>query len=125
MSESPVVLVIDDDQTLTQLVQNALEQERYQVLTAANGQEGLRQMYEHRPHLIILDINMPTMDGWTVCQRVREVSNVPIIMLTANQEPEEIIKGLDMGADDYIPKDMFAAENLTSTLYALGILSKD
>jgi two-component system KDP operon response regulator KdpE len=61
-------------------------------------------MYEHHPDLIILDVNMPTMDGWTVCQRIREVSNVPVVMLTARDAPEEVIKGLDLGADDYVTK---------------------
>jgi two-component system KDP operon response regulator KdpE len=83
---------------------NALHQSGHAVLTAYDGQEGLRQMYQGRPDLIVLDINMPAMDGWTVCQRIREVSNIPVIMVTANGEPEEIVKGLDMGADDYIVK---------------------
>jgi len=61
-------------------------------------------MYQGHPDLLILDIIMPAMDGWTVCQRVREVSNIPIIMLTAQSEPEEIVKGLDLGADDYLVK---------------------
>ena len=104
MHTQEMVLVIDDDQTLVNLGANALEQEGYDVLAAFDGQNGLREMYEHRPDLIILDINMPTMDGWTVCQRVREVSNVPIVMLTARDEPEEIVQGLDLGADDYIVK---------------------
>ncbi|MBN1681673.1 MAG: response regulator transcription factor [Anaerolineae bacterium] len=104
MDNDTTVLVIDDDQTLIQLVSSALTQENFAVITAYDGQEGLRQMYQEHPDLVILDINMPTMDGWTVCQRIREVSNVPIIMLTARDDPEEIVKGLDMGADDYINK---------------------
>jgi len=104
MSEKATILVIDDDHTTVQLVSNALQREGFMTLSAFDGQEGLRQMYQNRPDLIILDINMPTMDGWTVCQRIREVSNIPIIMLTARSEPEEIVKGLDMGADDYVIK---------------------
>jgi two-component system KDP operon response regulator KdpE len=104
MAANSTILIIDDDNTLVELVENALQQDGYGTLTAYDGQEGLRQMYQNRPDLIILDINMPTMDGWTVCQRIREVSNVPILMLTANDEPEEIVKGLDLGADDYIIK---------------------
>ena len=103
-NKKTTVLVIDDDQILVKLVTSALKQEGFEVVSAHDGQEGLRQMYDTHPDLIILDLNMPTMDGWTVCQRVREVSNVPVIMLTARDEPEEIIKGLDMGADDYIVK---------------------
>lgn len=104
MTAHATILVIDDDLALRQLVASTLKQEGYQVLTAADGQEGLRQMYQGHPDLLILDIIMPAMDGWTVCQRVREVSNVPIIMLTAQSEPEEIVKGLDLGADDYLVK---------------------
>ena len=98
------VLIIDDDRSLVDLVTSALTQDQYDVISAYDGQEGLRQMYQHHPSLILLDINMPTMDGWVVCERVREVSNIPIIMLTARGEPEEIVKGLDLGADDYILK---------------------
>ncbi len=104
MIENAAVLVIDDDRTLVQLVSNALEKDGYHALAAYDGPEGLRQMYQSQPDLIILDINMPTMDGWTVCQRMREVSNIPILMLTARDDPEEIVMGLDMGADDYIVK---------------------
>lgn len=104
MTEQHKVLIIDDDHVLVDLVRNALRAERYAVYAARDGQDGLRVMYEQRPDLVILDINMPTMDGWTTCQRIREVSSVPIVMLTARDEPEEIIKGLDLGADDYIVK---------------------
>lgn len=104
MDKKAAILVIDDDRILVQLVASTLQQDGYQVMIAYDGQEGLRQMYTGRPDLIILDINMPTMDGWTVCQRIREVSNIPVVMLTAQGDPEEIIRGLDMGADDYILK---------------------
>jgi two-component system KDP operon response regulator KdpE len=103
-SEFTTVLIIDDDRTMVELVANALRQEEFRVLTAFDGHDGLREMYQGHPDLIILDINMPTMDGWTACQRIREVSNVPILMLTARGDPEEIVLGLDMGADDYIVK---------------------
>ncbi len=104
MATYPTVLIIDDDPMAIQLVAETLRQEDYAVLSAPDGPQGLRAMYEHHPDLIILDVNMPTMDGWTVCQRVREVSNVPIVMLTARDSPEEMIKGLDLGADDYVTK---------------------
>ncbi len=104
MTGNATILVIDDDLATRELVASTLEREHYAILTAPDGQAGLRKMYEARPDLIILDINMPMMDGWTVCQRVREVSNIPVIMLTAQDSPEEIIKGLEMGADDYVIK---------------------
>lgn len=102
--ENATVLVIDDDEITVQYISNALSKEGYKITAACDGQDGLRKMYQGQPDLIILDINMPRMDGWTTCGRIREVSNVPIIMLTAEHSPEEIIKGLDMGADDYILK---------------------
>lgn len=104
MTDQSTILIIDDDSALVELVKNTLLTEHYKVHTAYDGQAGLRAMYETRPDLIILDINMPAMDGWTTCQRIREVSSIPIIMVTAQNEPEEIIKGLDLGADDYIIK---------------------
>ena len=103
-SSTTTVLVIEDDPSTAQMVAEALEHDNHIVGVARDGQAGLREMYVRQPNLIILDINMPLMDGWTVCQRIREVSNIPIIMLTAQDAPEEIIKGLDMGADDYIVK---------------------
>ncbi len=104
MTIQPTVLVIDDDAIHLNMVKEALSAADYQVLIAADGQAGLRELYRAHPDLVLLDINMPTMDGWTVCERIREVSNVPIIMLTARNAPEEVIKGLDLGADDYIVK---------------------
>ncbi|MBN1285276.1 MAG: response regulator transcription factor [Anaerolineae bacterium] len=101
---SATVLVVDDDPTLRRLVSYSLTQEGYRVITAADGQEGLRTMFETRPDLLVLDVGMPNMDGWTMCQRVREISNVPIIMLTASSETEYVVKGLELGADDYITK---------------------
>lgn len=104
MTDNETILIIEDDPAARALVADTLKQERFNVLQAPDGQAGLREMYENHPDLIILDINMPTMDGWTVCQRIREVSNIPIIMLTAQSSPEEIIKGLELGADDYVIK---------------------
>jgi two-component system KDP operon response regulator KdpE len=104
MAANPTVLIIDDDPMNIQLVTDTLRQQDYAVISAPDGPRGLRAMYEHHPDLIILDVNMPTMDGWIVCQRIREVSNVPVVMLTARDAPEEIIKGLDLGADDYVTK---------------------
>ena len=104
MTGKEAILVIDDDPAARELVTSTLKREEYTTITAPDGQAGLRAMYENKPDLIVLDIKMPTMDGWTVCQRIREVSDIPIIMLTAQDSPEEIIKGLDMGADDYVTK---------------------
>ena len=104
MTTQPTVLVIDDDVMHLNMVKDALKAANYHVLMATDGQMGLRELYKEHPDLVLLDVNMPAMDGWTVCERIREVSNVPIIMLTARDAPEEVIKGLDLGADDYIAK---------------------
>lgn len=98
------VLIIDDDPGLLTLLRMGLEREGYQVITAQGGQEGLRQAYEHRPDVILLDILMPEMDGWEVCQRLRYVCDTPILILTAVDERDGVIRGLSIGADDYVVK---------------------
>lgn len=104
MKLHPKILVVEDDYDSREIVRRNLEREGFEVIEAIDGREGLRQMHQHSPDLVILDINMPQMDGYTVCQRIREVSPIPIIMLTAKTESEDIIKGLELGADDYIVK---------------------
>ena len=79
---SDLVLVIDDDATLLGLLAQHLSRAAYHVITAVSGISGLQMFYEHHPNLVILDIMMPKMDGWTVCERIRETSDVPIIMLS-------------------------------------------
>jgi two-component system KDP operon response regulator KdpE len=106
------ILIVDDDPTVLELVQRNLEREGYQVVTAGNGQEGMRVMYAERPDLVILDVMMPELDGWQICQRVRGMSDVPIIMLTARRQEGDIVKGLDLGADDYLTKPFRRGELL-------------
>jgi two-component system KDP operon response regulator KdpE len=102
--EHAIVLVIDDDKVTTRIIHDALTEAGYRVHIAYDGREGLRQMYARRPDLIILDLMMPEMDGWTTCRRIREMSNVPIVMLTARDRTEDVIRGLDEGADEYVTK---------------------
>jgi two-component system KDP operon response regulator KdpE len=109
---SDIILIVDDDPSLLELAQYNLEAEGYQVILAGDGVEGLRLAYAKRPDLLILDVMMPKMDGYQVCQRVREMSDVPIIMLTARGREEDIIKGLDLGADDYLTKPFRIGELL-------------
>ena len=113
------ILVADDDLTLLRGMQDSLEDEEYHVVTARDGQEALRLVYSERPDLIILDVMMPRLDGWQVCRRVREMSDVPIIVLTAKTEKKDIIKGLDLGADDYLVKPFDAEELLARVRAAL------
>ena len=102
--DQATVLVIDDDKLTASMITDQLDEEGHTVHVAHDGREGLRQMYAQQPDLIILDVLMPEMDGWTTCRRIREVSNVPIIMLTARDRPQDIIRGLDEGADEYVTK---------------------
>jgi two-component system KDP operon response regulator KdpE len=103
MSEK--VLVIDDDPVFIKLVDQVLSHEGYKVLKAESGAEGLRILFNERPNLVLLDLVMPRMDGWQICQRIREISDVPVVMLTGKQKAEEdIVRGLDYGADEYLFK---------------------
>jgi len=112
------VLVIDDDTTLLMLLRQSLEKAGYQVITATNGLAGLQQMYERRPDIVILDVMMPRMDGWETCSRIREVSQIPIIMLTAKDEEADKIRGFTYGVDDYVTKPFSFAE-LTARVGAI------
>ena len=98
------VLVIDDDPALFTLLRLGLEREGFTVVHAEDGKQGLRKAYEVRPDVIILDIMMPEMDGWVACQRLRNMCDAPIIMLTAKKDQADILRGLYLGADDYLTK---------------------
>lgn len=102
MSEK--ILVIDDEETTVQLIGILLERRGFEVIKAYRAEDGLRKAYRHQPDLVLLDIMMPDMDGWEVCKRLREMSDVPIIFLTARGETRDVVRGLEMGADDYIVK---------------------
>ncbi len=98
------ILVIDDEETTVQLISILLERRGYEVIKAYRAEDGLRKAYRAHPDLVLLDIMMPEMDGWEVCERLREMSDVPIIFLSARTEIRDVVKGLEMGADDYIVK---------------------
>jgi len=98
------ILVVDDDHNICRITKLYLEKNGYSVLTAYDGEQALAQFAAHRPDFIVLDLMLPKLDGWSVCQRVRAASDVPILMLTARGEVEERIEGLTMGADDYLVK---------------------
>ncbi|MFC2051393.1 response regulator transcription factor [Chloroflexota bacterium] len=98
-------LVVDDEPAFLRLVKQVLTQQGFEVFTASDGQEALRILYARKPDLVLLDVVMPGMDGWQTCQRIREISDVPIIILTGEQKSEEdIVSGLDYGADEYLFK---------------------
>jgi len=102
--EKTKVLVVDDDPALLSLIDYTFDREGYEVITASDGKEALRQFFARRPNLVILDVMMPRMDGWETCRRIREVSDIPIVMLTARGQDEDIVRGLEYGADDYLTK---------------------
>ncbi len=106
----PCVLVIDDDPHLVQLLSESLATAGYAVLTATTGLDGLRQLYAGQPDLVVLDVMMPGLDGWEALARVRELSDVPVILLTARDAEADRLRGFELGADDYITKPFSLAE---------------
>ncbi len=100
------ILIVDDDLQLLQLVALNLELEGYAVLLAGDGQQALTQIETHAPDLVLLDVMMPRMNGFAVCHRVREFSTVPIIIITAQGRSQDKVRGLDLGADDYLTKPL-------------------
>jgi len=111
-SRKASVLVVDDDVRVLRMIRRILDLEGYRVLTANNGEAALNMFDEETPDLVLLDIIMPGMDGYTACQRIREFSQIPIIMVTVKGKDEEKIQGLDIGADDYVIKPFSAKELL-------------
>ena len=106
------VLICDDQPDIVNALKIYLTPEGYQLFTAANGEEALKLVRQQDIHLILLDIMMPLMDGITATARIREISNVPIILLTAKSETEDMVLGLNVGADDYITKPFIPVEVL-------------
>ncbi len=98
------ILVIDDDFHISQLVKATFVEQGADVVTAVDGQDGLRQFYTHKPDLVIIDLMMPEMDGWETTERILELADVPIIMLTSLRDDADVIQGLDQGAVDFITK---------------------
>ncbi|MGI9058275.1 MAG: response regulator transcription factor [Ktedonobacteraceae bacterium] len=117
-TKEKTILTADDDPQLLRLVARNLQLEGYEVLTASDGQQALEQIEATRPDLVLLDVMMPKMDGFTVCQRVREFSTVPVIMVTARGQDQDKVRGLDMGADDYLTKP-FSVDELLARVRAV------
>ena len=100
------ILIVEDEANIRELLRLYLEREGYTVIEAENGVEGIKQWKSEKPDMLLLDVMMPVMDGWTVCKEIRAESDVPIIMLTAKGETADRVSGLEMGADDYIVKPL-------------------
>jgi DNA-binding response OmpR family regulator len=111
-------LIVDDDPVLADLLAFTLRREGYQVLEARDGQTALRRWTEEDPDIIVLDVNMPKLDGFAVCRRIRAQADTPIILLTVRDEEDDIVRGLELGADDYIPKP-FSPRQLVARMQAV------
>ena len=112
-----LILVVDDEPGYVRAIQINLEARGFQVLSASNGPDALELAAHQIPALILLDLRMPKMDGYETCRRIRAFSDVPVILLTALAEPVDKVKGLEMGADDYVTKP-FNAEELVARVRA-------
>jgi DNA-binding response OmpR family regulator len=117
-AKKTTILTADDDPQLLRLVARNLQLEGYEVLTASDGKQALEQVEAHMPDLVLLDVMMPKMDGFTVCHRVREFSAVPIIIITARGQDQDKVRGLDLGADDYLTKP-FSVDELLARVRAV------
>ena len=117
MNES-CVLVVDDDDDIRLLVRTLLERTGVSVCEASNGRDGMREFHARRPDLVILDVSMPELDGWQMLERIRDMSEVPVLMLTARGTELERVRGLQGGADDYVVKP-FGRQELVARVQAL------
>jgi DNA-binding response OmpR family regulator len=114
----PLLLVVDDDEDIRAVVRFVAERIGFDVAEAEDGERGLRLFFSRRPALIVLDVSMPHLDGWQVLERVREMSEVPVLMLTASAAELDKVRGLRQGADDYVTKP-FGRQELAARLEAL------
>ena len=112
------VLIVEDDDDLRDLVRTVVEREGMETIEAADGREGLRQFYDQRPALVILDLGLPEMNGWQVLERIRELGDVPVLILTAASAELDKVRGLREGADDYVTKP-FGRQELIARIEAL------
>ncbi|MFO7540054.1 MAG: response regulator transcription factor [Chloroflexota bacterium] len=113
-----IALVVDDDRVLADLIAFTLRREGFQVIQAHDGESALRRWQEAQPAIIILDVNMPQLDGFAVCRAIRRQDDVPIILLTVREEEDDIVHGLELGADDYVLKP-FSPRQLMARIQAV------
>jgi DNA-binding response OmpR family regulator len=116
----PKILLIDDDLTLLRLLSQYLRESNYEVVEASNGPVGLRSAYSEKPDLVLLDVMLPGMDGWEVCTRLRELTDLPIIMLTAKTSEADKLRGFHLGVDDYVTKPFSFAELVARIQAVIG-----
>jgi DNA-binding response OmpR family regulator len=104
------LLIVEDDLELNRMIVATLQRRGFNVLSATNGRQALQIAYEAHPDLVILDVMMPEIDGFQICQRLREMSDVPVVFLTAKAEEEDLVRGFLLGADDYVKKPFSLTE---------------
>jgi DNA-binding response OmpR family regulator len=112
------VLVVEDENDISLSIRTVLERSGFSVSSSPDGKEGLRAFHATRPDLVVLDIGLPTLDGWAVLERIRDMSDVPVLMLTAHGTEADKVRGLDSGADDYLTKP-FSNRELAARVEAL------
>ena len=115
----PKVLLVDDEPEVLEMLQVYCEEANYETLTASDGREALKVFYLTHPDIVVTDIRMPTLDGFDLCRRIREISEIPIIVLSAWGSEDEKVKGLQLGADDYVVKPVGTRELIARVEAAL------
>jgi len=118
MTKRPTILVVDDEADVRSLIRILLERAGFAVVVAASGPEALQRLHQGRPSLIVLDVTMPDLDGWQTLERVRDLSDVPVLMLTARAAEMDKVRGLKAGADDYVTKP-FGRQELLARVEAV------
>ena len=119
MADTAKIFIVEDERPIARLLQLTLEREGFKTATEPNGRRAYERILQEKYDLILLDVMLPEMDGMEICKRVREVSDVPIIMLTARDEVRDKVEGLDLGANDYVTKPFAAPELLARIRGAL------
>jgi DNA-binding response OmpR family regulator len=112
-------LIVDDDRVLADILAFTLRREGFEVVQAFDGEMALERWQEERPDVVVLDVNLPRLDGFAVCRRIRELSDTPILLLTVRNEEDDIVHGLELGADDYITKPFSPRQLVARTLAVL------
>jgi DNA-binding response OmpR family regulator len=112
------IVVIEDDQTIVNGIEDTLQFHEYKVLKASNGKDGLEIIQKKSPHLVILDIMLPDLDGFDICKKIKAVKDIPVIMLTAKSQESDKLLGFEVGADDYITKP-FSIKELVARVKAV------
>jgi len=119
MNEAKKILVVDDESQIIRVMRRILAASRYQIRTASDGESALDSFHDWKPDLVITDLQMPNVDGLELCRRLREISDIPIIILSVRDEEKTIVEVLDAGADDYISKPFATNELLARVRAAL------